>query len=780
MENMPVQKLFMPGMWFMRHMRMASKLLVLGLIALVPMCVLQWQLLRHQHQQLDHSRDAVAGALWVGDVATLARLTQNHRGQTNLMLAADAGAANARVSTQGALKQSLSALQARSQAGSNWPALKDWPALVQRIEALLAVGAGSDPAQSFAAHTRVVEDLQHLAQAVALDTSLGSDAQVEISSLAPWVSHRNMQWAEQLARLRGLGAGLINQGQTQSPAAQAVLFQLDALEASLRDLGGWQQALAGVQTGVDPQLLAQALERSRAFAALARERFGAQAQGTDANAYFASGSAALDAVSAFHAAAVAQLVQRLQADESATLWTYRLTFGLSVFGVLLMAYLMVAFRFSFLADLNQVLLFLQQMADGNLRHRARVRGRDELSDMSSAMDRMVHNFSSMVASVRSNAALVLQSGTDLVQASGSLADRTEQQAANLEQTNASVQELSSNVQSNARAAQESDGTARGVRDLAEKGADSMQQAVAQIEAIQDSTRRMDEIVAVIDGLAFQTNILALNAAVEAARAGESGRGFAVVASEVRSLAQRSASSAKEIRSLIGTSTHQVEEGVQLIRAAGQSIGAVVEGIRAVAQKMSAVSSGSSEQSAGLAEISAAVRQLDQITQHNAAMVESAAQQATALQGQAHTLSESVSVFKLQQGTADEARALVDKALAFKAGCRSRDEYLRAITFGKQGEFHDRDMYVFVLDPDGTYLAFGGNPAKANTRVQDIPGIDGQGLMNDIVRQAKATPGWVQYDITNPTTGKIQTKMSYVVEAELDFIVGCGVYKHFTG
>ncbi|TXH86738.1 MAG: chemotaxis protein [Rhodoferax sp.] len=435
---------------------------------------------------------------------------------------------------------------------------------------------------------------------------------------------------------------------------------------------------------------------------------------------------------------------------------------------------MLAFRLSFLADLQQVLLFMQQMADGNLRHRVRVRGSDELNDMSDVMDSMVNSFSSMVASVRSNAALVSQSGIQLVSGSHALSDRTEQQAANLEQTNASVQELASTVQGNAHAAQESDRSAKEVRAIADQSAQSMQLAVAQIEAIQASTRRMDEIVGVIDGLAFQTNILALNAAVEAARAGESGRGFAVVASEVRSLAQRSASSAKEIRELISASSSQVGKGVELIRDAGGQMDAVVQGIRTVAAKMSEISASSAEQSTSLAEISAAVRQLDEITQQNAAMVETAAHQASELQNQASTLAASVSVFHLQQGTADEALALVEKAVAHRRQVSSREAFVRDITAADQG-FFDRDMYVFALDRNGAYLAFGGNPAKVGTRVQDIAGVDGQGLLNAIVSQAQESPGWVQYDITNPSTGKVQTKMSYVCQVD-DLYLGCGVYK----
>jgi ABC-type transporter Mla subunit MlaD len=306
------------------------------------------------------------------------------------------------------------------------------------------------------------------------------------------------------------------------------------------------------------------------------------------------------------------------------------------------------------------------------------------------------------------------------------------------------------------------------------GASAMEEAVVSVEAIQASAKRMDEIVGVIDGLAFQTNILALNAAVEAARAGESGRGFAVVATEVRSLAQRSAASSKEIRELIGASSAQIAASVQKIHAAGSTITGMVAGIREVAGSMSQISNSSAEQSSGLSEITAAVRQLDEITQRNAQMVGHAVEKAEDMRRRATTLVDSVAMFKLIQGSPEEAVALVQRAVAQRRS-GSRDSFLRDLTEPSKG-FHDRDMYVFALDAQGTYLAFGGNPSKVGTRVQDIAGIDGEGLLQTIVAQADYEPGWVEYNITNPTTGTVQTKMSYVTAVD-DIYLGCGVYKN---
>ncbi|MDT8992275.1 methyl-accepting chemotaxis protein [Curvibacter sp. APW13] len=767
------QRIFYPGMWAMRRLRIAPKLALLAVVTLLPLMAVQWQLVQHQHAVLVKSRSERAALAAVSQLTTVVRLVQSHRGLTNMVLSGNEGAK----ATRDGVRQSLSgAVKATSSAvlGVATPTgASDWAAMQSRLEGMSAAVEGKTAADSFALHTRLVEDLQRLVQSIGFSSGLLLESDPAAGLLTQMVALHTIPWAEQLGRLRGQGAGMLSQGAVAPTGSARMLAQLDPLEPFLRNMEHVQGLLG--QTGLRDASADKALAASRAFAKQVREAFATEGAAQDAQAYFAAGTAAIEAVGAYQVWAAKALEEQLLTREREIEFAYVLGIVVSAAAVCGMLYLLVAFRLSFVADLRQVLLFLEEIAKGNLRHRARVRGRDELSDMSDVMERLLNSFSAMVASVRSNAALVSQSGTGLVNGSNALSDRTEQQAANLEQTNASVQELSSTVKGNAVSAEAADASARAVRDIAEGSASSMQLAVAQIEAIQASTQRMDEIVSVIDGLAFQTNILALNAAVEAARAGESGRGFAVVASEVRSLAQRSAGSAKEIRELITASSSQVGKGVELIRKAGASMDGVVQGIRSVAAKMSEISSSSAEQSTALAEISAAIRQLDEITQQNAAMVETAAQQASSLQDQASTLSDSVRVFQLQQGTADEALALVAKAMQHHRHGVSQDAFLRDLTAKEQG-FFDRDMYVFALDRNGTYLAFGGNPAKVGTRVQDIAGIDGQGLMDAIIGQADTAPGWVQYDITNPSTGKVQTKMSYVCRLG-DLYLGCGVYKN---
>ena len=393
---------------------------------------------------------------------------------------------------------------------------------------------------------------------------------------------------------------------------------------------------------------------------------------------------------------------------------------------------------------------------------------------SSLTKSMVQALSAMVADVRSNAALVAQAGQSMVKDHQALSERTEMQASNLAQTVVSVEQLTAAVEQNAEVSKAAHSRADGVCAAADQGAQAMQHAVQSVELIERNAGRMREIIGVIDGIAFQTNILALNAAVEAARAGEQGRGFAVVASEVRTLAQRSAEAAKEIRQLIGETVQQVTQSTQQLRSAGEEIQGVTRAIHDVVAHMGTLADTASSQSSGLQEISNAVRQIDEITQNNAQMVDQALQQAQELQLRARHLSDAVSRFRLQQGTAEEAVALVNATMRQAKSSSSVASLLQTVTDPSQ-PFHDRDMYVFALSSEGEYRAFGGNPAKVGLRVQDVPGIDGDSLMADIMAQAELRPGWVEYDYINPSNQQVQTKMSYVCK-HADLYWGCGVYK----
>jgi methyl-accepting chemotaxis protein len=268
-----------------------------------------------------------------------------------------------------------------------------------------------------------------------------------------------------------------------------------------------------------------------------------------------------------------------------------------------------------------------------------------------AMQQMQASLKTLVSGVRYSASNIATATQEIAAGSQDLSNRTESQASALEQTAASMHELGSTVQQNNESARQANQLAQNASEVAARGGTVVSQVVSTMKEINESSRKISDIIGVIDGIAFQTNILALNAAVEAARAGEQGRGFAVVASEVRSLAGRSADAAKEIKSLIGASVERVEKGSELVDQAGTTMSEVVSSIRQVTDIMGGISASSVEQSHGVQQVGEAVTMMDQTTQQNAALVEEMAAAAGSLNSQANELVQAVAIFKLDSSDA---------------------------------------------------------------------------------------------------------------------------------
>ncbi len=299
--------------------------------------------------------------------------------------------------------------------------------------------------------------------------------------------------------------------------------------------------------------------------------------------------------------------------------------------------------------INQAVAVARAVAGGDLTYAFEAQGKSETGLLLHALKDMQSGLVKVVSDVRHGSEGVATASAEIAQGNQDLSARTESQASALEQTAASMEELGAQVKQNADNARQANQLAMNASTVAMQGGEVVGQVVQTMKGINDSSRRIADIISVIDGIAFQTNILALNAAVEAARAGEQGRGFAVVASEVRSLAGRSAEAAKEIKTLIGASVERVEQGAALVDKAGTTMDEVVSSIRRVTDIMGEISSASSEQSAGVAQVGEAVTQMDQVTQQNAALVEQMAAAAGSLKAQANELVQTVSVFKLTAG-----------------------------------------------------------------------------------------------------------------------------------
>ncbi|WP_342619678.1 methyl-accepting chemotaxis protein [Rhodoferax sp. GW822-FHT02A01] len=317
--------------------------------------------------------------------------------------------------------------------------------------------------------------------------------------------------------------------------------------------------------------------------------------------------------------------------------------------VLISLWLVYTMTHSIIQPLNQTVAVAKNIAAGDLTQHLQTTRQDEFGELMRAVDDMNSRLHGVVSEVITASSSVANASTEIAQGNQDLSARTESQASALEQTAASMEELSSQVKHNADNARQANQLASSASTVAVRGGEVVGQVVETMKGINESSRKISDIISVIDGIAFQTNILALNAAVEAARAGDQGRGFAVVASEVRALAGRSAEAAKEIKALINASVERVEQGTVLVDEAGTTMGEVVSSIRRVTDLMGEISSASNEQSAGVAQVGEAVAQMDQATQQNAALVEEMSAAASSLKSQAADLVKTVAIFKLETG-----------------------------------------------------------------------------------------------------------------------------------
>jgi len=545
-------------------------------------------------------------------------------------------------------------------------------------------------------------------------------------------------------------------------------LRLRRVDAELR-IGALVRAGEARPAGFD-----DALARGRTFADHFTTVFSAEALEGEVAPFFEKGSGAIAAVNDFGNRIGDRLLQAL--DERArakerSLWLITAVVSL---GVLMLVCLSTAYFFSFTSTLNRLGRGMTAVADGDLSHRFEIEGRDELADIGVVVERMADRLSTLVAEIRSSAVRVSDTGQMLFGGSLALAQRTDEQACSLRQFVAAVQQTSSAVACNAAEVRQLDGITAALHTQAEQGNSAMAQTIASLGELEDGSRRVSEIIAVIDGIAFQTNILVLHAAVEATRAGEAGRGFAVVASEVRLLAKRSGDAGAEIRRLITRLREQVEGTVGRVQGTGSALRSVVDFVRQVSERLREIARSSQEQSQGLEEMAAAVGNLDQVTQQYAALVEQSQTASQALVERAAALSAAVISMRLRQGGADDASALVARAASLQA--RLGRQGAEAALHGAEEGFVDRDLCIFLIDRQGQYRLHDAKPAMEGHRDHEVPGIDGDRFVNDALAAAQAGGGWIDYDIVHPVSGKVLPKVSWIQVLDKDLVIGCGVYR----
>ena len=634
------------------RLRLSHKFGLLALLGALMLAPPMTYYLVDAEAELASTRQEVAGLQPSAALLKLIRLTQQHRGLTATVLGGKAEAEGQRAERQREVDQALGEFAALA-AGIEDPKFAEgWQQVQQQWKTLSAQVAQRQLAApaSFAGHSALVELQLDLHGRIVSHYGLDLDPEPVSYHLVIATMTQLPQLAEQLGKLRGSGAGILARGQ----ATVADRAMLGGLSESAR--GEMHRLLTTLERALehDPALrerMAGPIEQARAGVERTREMLRtdlieAEALTLPSAEYFQATTKAIDQVFAVHGLASEALAGALQARTARLQRNEWLVIGLSVLMVGLCGLLARSIVRSILQATDDARRMAERIAAGDLSPEPLRAGEDELGRMVQAMEAMRLSLTEVVGTVRENAVSVAAASAQIAQGNIDLSSRTEQQAAALQQTAATMDQLGSTVSHNADHAREADGLAREASTLASRGGEMVSQVVGTMGGISEASRKIGDIIGVIDSIAFQTNILALNAAVEAARAGEQGRGFAVVATEVRNLAQRSAEAAREIKALISTSVERVEQGVSLVDQTGRSVGEVVASIRRVSDIVAQISAASAEQSTGVAQVGQAVTQMDRATQQNAALVEQSAAAAGTLKSQAEQLVDAVARFRI--------------------------------------------------------------------------------------------------------------------------------------
>jgi methyl-accepting chemotaxis protein-1 (serine sensor receptor) len=647
--------LFLPAERLMARLNIHRKLTLIAVLFLVPLGGALSVVLGDAAQASRTTGQEIRGLAVVAHALDFLRETQVRRGAAHAVLS---GNAAFRATFDSADHKAAASMDRLARSIAQNPELElsaGMRELEQDWRQLRGLGLDTPAGPLFDRHSALVQHTQAYIADVAERSQLALDSETGSYYLINLLTGPMPRLAELSALARGRGAGIIARGGYADAAQQAGLGALAeqihaALDAIRRDIARVARAAPAYRPRIDA-----ALARLGAMDGFHRtlkvRMLGASGIDIDARAYFDEATAAIAGVAeanqAFAEIAAAMLAQRAAAQARQFAWLA----GIALVTVGAAFYLFIGFSRGMRADVRQVAGMVARINAGDLTVRFTVRGRDELSDIKRHLLSLVDGWRTLIGDTKAGAHNVLAAASDIAQGNIDLSQRTEEQASSLEQTAASMEQLTATVQQNARNAGQASELAREASEAARAGGDAVAHMQQTMQAIEADSRRIADIIAVIDGIAFQTNILALNAAVEAARAGEAGRGFAVVASEVRGLAQRAGTSAKEIRMLISQSAKRVAAGNTLALDVAATMAGTVAAIGRVTAMMDDISHASREQSAGIGQVNQAVAQMDQVTQQNAALVEQAAAAAQSLQEQALHMQRAVAVFRTEAAPA---------------------------------------------------------------------------------------------------------------------------------
>ena len=639
---------------WLTQLRLAQKFTLLGLLTLAMVAFPSALYLKQTITDVRQAHRQAEGVPVLMALNMVIQHTQVHRGLSAGVLSGNEGMQQRRVTVKEAVNQALgnaAAILVQNNAPvQEQQRLQKWQTTWQALEQAVAANK-VEVADSFARHTDLIAELMMINEELLVAYHLQSNEDPANVALLQAALVQAPQLTEGVGQMQAMGTGFLTQAFLSVDDRGAFRALISQTETFQKQVGRFIQRAMTLNPAYEQELgglVKTATELLNESNHLARtEVLEIDLLQYPASDYFNKLTQTIDAINAVRISGADRLAQVLDANADKQ---RNLLITLSVLQtVLLIAAVWLALLFvrSITQPLRRAVDLALAVADGNLQGADETPDRNEIGELIAAQQQMRARLRPIVQQVRQGSDAVALASAEIAQGNQDLSARTESQASALEQTAASMEELSATVRHNADSAQQASQLTQTAHSIASQGGQMVGQMVQTMQGIHDSSRKMGDIIGVIDSIAFQTNILALNAAVEAARAGEQGRGFAVVASEVRSLAGRSAEAAKEIKRLIDDSVQRVGAGNALAQQTGETMQEMVGAIGKVNTIVSAISNASREQAEGVMQVGEAITQMDQVTQQNAALVEEMAAAATSLNSQSQELVQAISIFQVE-------------------------------------------------------------------------------------------------------------------------------------
>ena len=633
--------LFSPAIRLLRDFKIAHKLSLVALAFAIPLLAvlaLLFQDLRKDVLQIQEKQNAIN--------------TIREKNQLRLLLQKQRSLEHMRILGNKTLASTLSENQGKIEKLIAQPETKDplkslWSALLSK-QATLKAG------ENFAEYGKLITALDNDIADIANDSKLALDSNLRTHQLAGIYLNTLPQIEEKLSIIAGRGASYIDTGLFEA-GEDVMLNSMHMLTRhNLSELTQLMQNLNahGEQYARTNTIVQSSMEQARKFLERSQDEVLASVNQSSGIAFLQAGMENLERMLASKAAIASLINSNLEQDIAlANQRAWRMSAGIILL-LVIASYFLIAIYQALTRDLKILTQAVAETAAGNLQNRVSSQGKDELAQLINAVGSMNAELSNLVSNIRYGAQTVDVIAREIHDENTDLASRTESQASSLQQTASAIDELTATITENAGNLAQANSLIHSSAERVQQGLKIMDNTILSMQTVSSSAKKITEIIAVMDGIAFQTNILALNAAVEAARAGQEGRGFAVVAAEVRNLAQRSTSAAKEIKGLIAASGEAVTAGSTMINAAGKSMRDIAENVEVVSELIKQIAQASQEQSAGISDVNQAIADIDQITQDNTRLVEMASASTEKLEEQAASLGAAVSVFKTQVHTGE--------------------------------------------------------------------------------------------------------------------------------